>query len=567
MAATSYSSSSSAAGAGGGGAAAATAAGLKTHFKTPEGRYKLQYEKAHSAAVLHYNHGGKTVSQLTVAYLKERSTGQGSTPSTPSSSSGMRSAAARLLGTGNGSRALSFVGGNGVSRAVSGSSRVGGTLGTSTSFGGSQAVANYDGKGAYIIYNSADTLFISDLNSQDKDPLKSIHFSNSNPLCHAFDSEAKEGHDLIIGMGAGDVYSMSLRQQLQEPGRKPVAAQHYNRGDKDGMSISSRCTSVAWVPECEGIFVVSHSDGNLYVYDKCRDGNTECTFPAIKDPAQLMVSHAKSSKSNPIARWHVCHGSINAISFSPDGAYLATVGRDGYLRVFDFSKEQLIFGGKSYYGALLCCTWSSDGKYLLTGGEDDLVQVWSMDDRKTVAWGEGHNSWVSGVAFDPYWSPPNSDGTGENAVYRFGSVGQDTQLLLWDLAMDEIVVPLRHPSGGSPTFSSGSPSAHWDSACPPTGILQPSPRMRDVPKLSPLVAHRVHADPLSGVVFSTESIVTICHEGLIKIWARPVHSENNQQSNSSELALGNTVSKDRAITSSSKASGSSFKQPSSLGLT
>ena len=37
---------------------------------------------------------------------------------------------------------------------------------------------------------------------------------------------------------------------------------------------------------------------------------------------------------------------------------------------------------------------SMDGKYILTGGEDDLVQVWSMDDRKVVAWGEGHNSWV-----------------------------------------------------------------------------------------------------------------------------------------------------------------------------
>jgi len=48
------------AGAGGGGGAAA---GLKTYFKTPEGRYKLQYEKTHSA-VLHYSHGGKTVSQV-----------------------------------------------------------------------------------------------------------------------------------------------------------------------------------------------------------------------------------------------------------------------------------------------------------------------------------------------------------------------------------------------------------------------------------------------------------------------------------------------------------------------
>lgn len=31
---------------------------------------------------------------------------------------------------------------------------------------------------------------------------------------------------------------------------------------------------------------------------------------------------------------------------------------------------------------------------------------------------------VSGVAFDSYWSAPNSDGTDENVVYRFGSVGQ-----------------------------------------------------------------------------------------------------------------------------------------------
>lgn len=39
--------------------------------------------------------------------------------------------------------------------------------------------------------------------------------------------------------------------------------------------------------------------------------------------------------------------------------------------------------------------YSMDGKYILAGGEDDLVQVWSMEDRKVVAWGEGHNSWVS----------------------------------------------------------------------------------------------------------------------------------------------------------------------------
>ena len=82
--------------------------------------------------------------------------------------SGMRSVVARLLGTGNGSKALSFGGGNGVSRAVAGSSRIGGGLCTSTGLGGSQGATNCDGKGTYIVFNAADTLFISDLNSQGK---------------------------------------------------------------------------------------------------------------------------------------------------------------------------------------------------------------------------------------------------------------------------------------------------------------------------------------------------------------------------------------------------------------
>ncbi|XP_038998777.1 probable catabolite repression protein creC isoform X3 [Hibiscus syriacus] len=401
--------------------ASAQSSGLKTYFKTPEGRYKLHYEKTHPSSLLHYAHG-KTVTQVTLAHLKENPA-----PSTPTASSssfsasaGVKSAAARWLSSGNGSRALSFVGGNGGSKNISSTSKIGGSLGASTS-SNSLTNTNFDGKGTYLISNVGDAIFISDMNSQDKDPIKSIHFSNSNPVCHAFDQDAKEGHDLLIGLNSGDVYSVSLRQQLQDVGKKLVGALHYN---KDGSVNSSRCTSITWVPGGDGAFVVAHADGNMYVYEKNKDAAGDTTFSVIKDQTQFSVSHARYSKSNPIARWHVCQGTINSISFSFDGAYLATVGRDGYLRVFDYSKEQLVCGGKSYYGAVLCCAWSTDGKYILTGGEDDLVQVWSLDDRKIVAWGEGHNSWLSGVAFDSYWSAPNTDGTGETVMYRFGSVGQ-----------------------------------------------------------------------------------------------------------------------------------------------
>ncbi|XP_051131414.1 uncharacterized protein LOC127251662 isoform X2 [Andrographis paniculata] len=483
---------------------------------------------------------------VTLAHLKEKPLqAQSQTSSSLGVSSGVRSAAARLLGGGNGSRALSFVGGNGGSKPASSSSTRIGSLGASSSTNLS-GNPNFDGKGTYLVFNVSDAIFVSDLNSQDKDPIKSIHFSNSNPVCHAYDPDSKDGHDLLIGLISGDVYSVSLRQQLQDVGKKLVGAQHYN---KDGSINNSRCMSVAWVPNTDGSFVVAHADGNMYVYEKNKDGSGDPSFPIIKDQTQFSVSHARYSK-NPVARWHICQGSINSIAFSADGAYLATVGRDGYLRVFDFKNEQLMCGGKSYYGALLCCAWSMDGKYILTGGEDDLVHVWSMEDRKIVAWAEGHNSWVSGVAFDSYWVPPNSDGLDENVVYRFGSVGQDTQLLLWDLEMDELVVPVRRAPGGSPTFSAGSQSAHWDSASP-VGTLQPAPSMRAVPKISPLIAHRVHTEPLSGLIFTPESILTACREGHIKIWTRPGFSD-------SPSSNPDSATKERSLISG-KAGDSSYK--------
>ncbi|GMN21713.1 hypothetical protein TIFTF001_047313 [Ficus carica] len=177
--------------------------GLKTYFKTPEGRYKLHYEKTHPSGFLHYTHG-KTVTQVTLAHLKEKpspSTPTATSSSNFSASTGMRSAAARFLISSNGSRALSFVGGNGGSKSVN-ASKVG-SLGASSSTSVS-STSNFDGKGTYLIFNVGDAIFISDLNSQDKDPIKSIHFNNSNPVCHAFDQDAKDGHDLIIGLSSGD---------------------------------------------------------------------------------------------------------------------------------------------------------------------------------------------------------------------------------------------------------------------------------------------------------------------------------------------------------------------------
>jgi hypothetical protein len=80
--------------------------------------------------------------------------------------------------------------------------------------------------------------------------------------------------------------------------------------------------------------------------------------------------------------------------------------------------------------------------------------------------------------------------------------------------------------------------------------------MRDVPKISPLVAHRVHTEPLSSVIFTQESVLTACREGHIKIWTRPGIAES--QPSNSETLLATSLKEKPPL--SSKISNSSYKQ-------
>ena len=210
----------------------------------------------------------------------------------------------------------------------------------------------------------------------------------------------------------------------------------------------------------------------------------------------MYTCKARSTR-NPLYRWVIGQGAINEFTFSPCSRYLAVVSQDGYLRVFNYDSMELLGTMKSYFGGLLCACWSPDGKFIVTGGEDDLVTVWSFQEKRVICRGQGHKSWVSVVAFDPYTStiePDSSDiseteedlihnphssnpNVSENSPfvngihsrtnlnsndnhtrssnplktsansniisYRFGSIGHDTMLCLWDLTEDVI----KHPVG------------------------------------------------------------------------------------------------------------------------
>ena len=88
--------------------------------------------------------------------------------------------------------------------------------------------------------------------------------------------------------------------------------------------------------------------------------------------------------------------------------------------------------------------WSPDAKYVLTGGQDDLISIWCVAESAIVARCQGHHSWVTAVAFDPWRCDDHN--------YRFGSVGEDRRLCLWDFS----VGMLHRPKGAAAAASAAS---------------------------------------------------------------------------------------------------------------
>ncbi|XP_028177063.1 WD repeat-containing protein 20 [Ostrinia furnacalis] len=295
-------------------------------------------------------------------------------------------------------------------------------------------------------------------------PVDKKMYKGTNPTCHDFNTVTmtSESVSLVIGFSTGQI-------QLIDPIKKELS-KLYN---EERLIDKTRVTCIKWVPGSSNLFISAHASGQLYVYnEELTCGTTAPHYQLFKQGEGYSIHTCRTkSTRNPLYRWVIgAEGScINEFAFSPCGTNLAVVSQDGFLRVFHYDTMELIGRARSYFGGFLCVCWSPDGKYVVVGGEDDLVTVWSFSEMRVVARGQGHRSWVSVVAFDPYvvsfTDPESEEGVEDDRqksesvqCYRLGSVSQDTQLCLWDLTEDVLKPPVRarasaHLSPNSQTFS------------------------------------------------------------------------------------------------------------------
>ncbi|KAL2208183.1 WD40 repeat-like protein [Sarocladium strictum] len=397
-------------------------------------------------------------------------------------------------------------------------------------------LAERSNNGLFVFANINRAFQWLDLSSATKqDYLTKILFTKAHCLCHDVNLVTKSANhiDVIMGFSTGEVIWW-----------EPIS-QRYTRLNKNGAINSTPVSKIKWIPGSENLFLAGHMDGSLVVYDKEKDdapfvpedeqtNGSETAAPGLPsshDHAILINKsvHSKNQKVNPVAAWKLSNQRINSFSFSPDRRHLAVVCEDGTLRIIDYLKEELLDLYHSYYGGLSCVCWSPDAKYVLTGGQDDLISIWSMADSALVARCQGHHSFVSDVAFDPWRC--------DDRNYRFGSVGEDGRLCLWDFGVGmlhrpraqsaaqrgSVSSPLalqRAESGGA---SNGNMKSD-ESLATETGeetVKHPvEPRAR-IPMLPPVLNKSVDTHPAHWLAFTPDAIMTSCKSGHIRTWLRP----------------------------------------------
>ncbi|TQV97675.1 hypothetical protein V2A60_006589 [Cordyceps javanica] len=363
-----------------------------------------------------------------------------------------------------------------------------------------------------------------DMSSSNKqDYLVKILFTKAHCLCHDVNLATKGAShlDVVMGFSTGEIIWL-----------EPIS-QRYTRLNKNGVINNTPVAHVKWLPGSENLFLAAHMDGSLIVYDKEKEdaaftpedetlsnGGSEAGDATNGTTSSISMSirksvHSKNQKTNPVAAWKLSNQRIHAFSFSPDNRHLAVVSEDGTLRIIDYLKEELLDLFFSYYGGFSCVTWTPDGKYVLTGGQDDLISIWSMADTALVARCQGHESWVAALAFDPWRC--------DDRNYRFGSVGEDGRLCLWDFSAVMLHRPqTRHRHRGSVSSNVGvaervnSYDSHEGS-----GIAHAvEPRAR-IPMLPPVMSKVIDKHPLSWLEFTEDAIITSCKNGHIRTWNRP----------------------------------------------
>ncbi|KAG2448525.1 hypothetical protein HYH02_006416 [Chlamydomonas schloesseri] len=203
-------------------------------------------------------------------------------------------------------------------------------------------------------------------------------------------------------------------------------------------------------------------------------------------------------------------GVCACVSWSPDGATLASASWDGTLRLFDSGTGECIAVLLGHEGKAKCVEWSPSGRMLASGGEDKSMRLWDAVSGECVAALQGHEEDVNAVA----WS---ADGK------RIASGANDQTIRVWDVATASCTATLPAQGFKVNTVAWSRDGRRLASGGGYMGVEDTSVVVWDVAAARPeavLVGHEMH---VQHVAFSPDGAVlaSASHDATVRLWSVP----------------------------------------------
>lgn len=222
-------------------------------------------------------------------------------------------------------------------------------------------------------------------------------------------------------------------------------------------------------------------------------------FPFLREISTVGVDFSNTNFIEP--NFAQTFGNARAVAISPDGRLVATVGTDGYVRIWTFPKLvlQKTFGFGNLRKVLLSLAFSTDGKMLAWGDDKGVLYLREIASAKTQTFDAGAGG-VMTVAFNPV----------DSGVVAAGYVG--SLAVLWRVGFPP--VELTNHAAKVPTVAFSQDGRYLATGCEDSNI-----RLWDGTSGEHLELWKGDKERVFALAFDhTGRLVSGGEDGVVRIW-------------------------------------------------